>query len=65
LRAKKLVAYPGWEKGEALQNLDVAYKRLAPLCASYIKELIEILMHHLSCETFNAETNEEERDSGD
>jgi len=65
IAGKKLVDYPGWEKGEALQNMDVAYKRLAPLCASYIKELIEILMHHLSRETFNAETNEEEIDRDD
>jgi len=65
IAGKKLVDYPGWEKGEALQNLDAAYKRLAPLCASYIKELIEMLMYHLSRETFNAETNEEEIDRDD
>ncbi|WP_374086261.1 hypothetical protein [Methylomicrobium lacus] len=65
IAGKKLAAYPGWEKGEALQNLDAAYKRLAPLCASYMKELIEMLMFHLSREPLNDETNEEEIDSGD
>lgn len=59
IASKKLAAYPGWEKGEALQNLDVAYKRLAPLCASYLKELIEILMQNLSDESDYDGMNEE------
>lgn len=41
---KELAAYSGWKKGEALNNLDAAYIRLAPLCSLYMGELVGVLI---------------------
>jgi len=41
---KKLAAFAGWQKDDELQNLDAAYARLAPGCASFIKEFVEALV---------------------
>ncbi len=62
IAGKKLAAYPDWEKGETLPHLEDAYKRLAPLCASYLKELIDMLMQNLSSGPFLDETNAAEMD---
>jgi len=39
-----LAKYPNWKKGEPLQNLDVAYRRLAPLCSNYMEGLVDKLI---------------------
>lgn len=41
---KELAAYSGWKKGDALNNLDAAYGRLAPLCSLYMGELVGVLI---------------------
>lgn len=40
---KELAEYSGWTKGDKLKDIDKAYTRLAPLCACYIKELVDAL----------------------
>lgn len=45
---KKLAAFAGWDKGDDVRHLDAAYTRLAPLCANFIKALIEALIERLS-----------------
>lgn len=46
----KLAVYPSWKKGETITDLDGIYDRLAPLCSSYLQELIDILMQKWSSE---------------
>jgi hypothetical protein len=41
---KELSEYPSWKKGNVLSNLDVAYRRLAPLCCLYMGEMVGILI---------------------
>ena len=40
----KLALYPCWIKGSSLQDLEVAYTRLAPLCSLYMIELVDVLI---------------------